>query len=241
MKNPACAPAYRHAGACLHALLLVLAAYSLPAQAGRPLATDDAAIVEPGACQLEAWSEHGRDHRAVWLNPACNPLGRSEFAFGGARLRPDGAPASTLHAWQIKRMLRDYDHAQAGLALALGGRQHDGTHEHVLNGIATFPLGNEAHLVHVNLGGLRTRAAGSRQVRATWGLAYDTEVAAATRLSLESFGTSGERPGWQLGVRHEFLSGHLQLDASVGGTFGRWSETRHYSLGLVLVSPASSD
>lgn len=222
------------------AYLLAVGVTSLPVQAGRPLATDDAALVDAGACQLETWIERGRDSRATWLNPGCNPFGRTEFAFGGARVRPDDAPGYTLRAWQIKQMLREHGAAHAGFALALGGqRQHQGDAREVfLNGIATFPLAGEARLLHVNLGGLRARDADGRHVRATWGLAYDAEVMSATRASLEIFGTSGERAHWQFGLRHELVPGHVQLDASVGGAIGRWSETRLVTVGLVFVSPA---
>jgi len=74
--------------------------------------------------------------------------------------------------------------------------------------------------------------------RATWGLAHDAEVAPATRTSLEAFDTSGERPSWQFGLRHERVPGHLEFDASLGSALGRWSETRLVTLGLVFVNPA---
>ena len=221
-------------------LIGLSAAAVQPVLAGRPLATDDAAIVEAGACQLEAWMERGRDHRATWLNPGCNPFGRTEFAFGGARVRPDDLPAYTLHAWQIKRMLREHDAAHAGYAIAFGGQRqrHGGAREVYLNGIATLPLAAEVRVLHINLGALRTRDADGRHTRATWGLAFDAEVATATRASLEAFGTSSERPRWQFGLRHELVPGHLQLDASLGSALGRWSETRLVTLGLVFVNPA---
>ncbi len=224
----------------LRALLaLAFSTAMLSAQAGRPLATDDAAIVDHGACQLETWIERRRDGRGTWLNPGCNPFGRTEFSLGGARMREDGA-SFTLQQWQIKQMLRDYDATQPGFALAVGDHwvRHGGARAPFLNGMATLPLLGEAHLMHISLGAVRVRDAEGRRSRATWGLAYDTEAAGATRVSLETFGTSGERPNWQLGVRHELVAGHVQLDASVGSAFGRWPQSRLLTVGLVFVSPA---
>lgn len=212
---------------------------ALPALAGRPLATDDAAIVADGACQLELWSEHWRDARAVWANPGCNPFGGTEFALAFAHLHPDGAGRQHLRRWQIKQILRETEAIRPGYAVALGGSrthrmdQRDG----YLYGIATVPLAGEQRVLHLNAGVLRAHADGRHRTRAIWGLAYDVEVSTATRASLEGYGTSGERPRWQLGLRHELLPDHLQLDASVGAAWGRWSD-HLFTLGLVLVSPA---
>lgn len=216
------------------------AALAIPAQAGRPLATDDAAIVEAGACQLETWIERTRDSRSTWMNPGCNPFGSTEFSLGGARVREDGASAFTVHQWQIKQMLRAYDETQTGLALAIGGQRvrHGDARQTFLNGIATVPLAGEAHLLHLNLGAARARDEDSRRTRATWGLAYDAEVAPATRAAVETFGSSGERANWQFGLRHEFVPGRVQIDGSVGSAIGRWSDTRVLTIGLVFVSPA---
>lgn len=43
--------------------------------AGGHHAVDDAAIVEPGQCHLEAWAEQSRAHRLQHLGPACHVLG----------------------------------------------------------------------------------------------------------------------------------------------------------------------
>lgn len=216
----------------------VCATLALPAQAGRPLATDDAAIVATDACQLELWSEHWRDARAVWANPGCNPFGRTEFAFAFARQDPQGAERLNLRRWQIKQMLRDTDERQTGFAVAVGGSRTHRTdvRDGYLNGIASIPLSGEARVLHLNAGVLRAHADGRHRTRATWSLAYDAEVAAATRASLETYGTSGERPHWQLGLRHEWLPGHVQFDASLGSAWGRWSD-RLFTVGLVFVSP----
>lgn len=227
--------------AALNALLVGLGvAAALPAQAGRPLVTDDAAVVETGACQLETWIERTRDSHSTWLNPGCNPFGSTEFSLGGARVREVDASAFTIQQWYIKQRLRAYDETRSGFALAIGGQKvrHEDARESFLNGIATVPLAGEAHLLHLNLGALRARNENRHRTRATWGLAYDAELASATRAALETFGTSGQRANWQLGLSHELVPGRVQIDGSVGSAIGRWSDTRVFTVGLVFVSPA---
>jgi hypothetical protein len=222
------------------ALLCAALLAAMPAQAGRPLATDDAAVVDAGACQLETWGERTRDSRSTWINPACTPFGATEFAVGGARVREAGPDTLILQHWQVKHLLRAPEESQARFALAIGGqREHRGlARETFLNGIATLPLAGETQWLHVNLGVLRAKDDGLRRTRATWALAYDAEVASRTWASLESFGTAGQRASWQLGLRHELLPGHVQLDASVGSAVGRWSDSRIVTVGLVFVTPA---
>ena len=50
---------------------LILAAMLTIAQAGRPLASDDASTADSGTCQIEAWTERARSDRAHVLSPAC--------------------------------------------------------------------------------------------------------------------------------------------------------------------------
>src|SRR5699024_4687438 len=67
------------------------------AHAGRPMEVDDAGIVGPGACELEAWSEHRKHSNGYWVMPACNFTGNLELELGGAVERPDeGANTNTL-------------------------------------------------------------------------------------------------------------------------------------------------
>jgi len=215
-------------------------AVAIPAFAGRPLATDDAAVVEDGACQLESWVERARDSRSAWVNAGCNPLGGTEFSLGGARGREDGASAFTVQQWQIKHLLRSPEGTQPGFALAVGGQRlrHERSGQTFLKGIATVPLAGHAHLLHLNLGASHARGDDGHRARAVWALAYDTQVASGTRAAVETFGTAGERANWQVGLRHELVPGRVQIDASVGSTLGRWSSTRVFTVGLVFVSPA---
>ncbi|MCS6996666.1 MAG: hypothetical protein NZ533_06860 [Casimicrobiaceae bacterium] len=209
------------------------------AHAGRPFATDDAAIVAAGACQVEAWTERGRDERALWVNPGCNPFGSTEFALGGARVRVDGEGRFSVLRGQVKHLFRPVSETDPGFAIAVGGSRARsvGEREWFVNGIASLPLSGEERVLHLNLGAVRTRTDGRARERLTYAAAFDTALWSGGRLALEAFGTSGERAQWQLGAKHELIPGHLQVDASVGSAFGRWSKTRRLTVGLVLVSP----
>ncbi len=51
------------------AAALVAGLAAVPAFAGRPLTTDDAAIVEDKGCQLETWVDRSRDATIGWAAP----------------------------------------------------------------------------------------------------------------------------------------------------------------------------
>lgn len=238
----------RKQSAGLLAAAALSVAVPLTAQAGRPLTTDDAGVVEAGACQLEAWTERARDGNTNWLNPGCNPFGSTEFSLGAGRQRLDGeegTQSSMLYSWQIKHLLRAYDDERVGFAVATGG-QHvraSGDNELFFKGIATTPLMGDDLLAHINLGAVRQREDAQRHYRGAWGLALDAAVLPATRASIETFGTTGRTDGhadrnWQVGLRHELIPGRVQIDTSVGSPFGRWQEGRVWSVGLVFTTSA---
>lgn len=238
---PACASLFMVARV-VTIVLSVAAVWPLVAHAGRPMTTDDAAIVD--GCQLEAWWEgarqQGADRDTFWLNPACNPFGTTEFALGAAR-EHDAEGAAMLAAWQIKHLWRAYGDTRAGYAVALRGAydsRHDGLFDDVgVSGILTLPLHGEAWLAHANLGARRMRDHDRWRVHVVWGLGLDRQVAPATRLAAEVFDTVDRGMGWQLGIRHERVAGRVQLDASVGAPDGRFSG-RVYTVGLVFAVPS---
>ncbi|MFJ9451096.1 hypothetical protein [Herbaspirillum sp. NPDC101397] len=218
------------------------AAASSSAHAGRPMATDDAAVLDEGACQLETWTEHSSALNTSWLNPSCNPFGSTEFALGAAHQqdRRDSSANTALMSWQVKHLLRTYDDQQTGFAIATGG-QHaraSGDNETFIKGIATLPLQGENLLAHLNAGGIRQRDQRGGNYRGTWGMALDAEVSAGTRVSIETFGVTSTGTNWQLGLRRELIPDRLQLDASIGSPFGRWPQGRIVTLGLVFVTPS---
>jgi len=62
-----------------------LACVALPALAARPLATEDASILDEKECQLEMWVDVAHDASQGWFVPACNFGGHVEWQVGFAR------------------------------------------------------------------------------------------------------------------------------------------------------------
>jgi len=219
------------------ALLAVCVLFITPLNAGRPLITDDAAVVDAGACQIESWFEQGANVSSRWINPGCNPFGSTEIAFAMAATRETGEPSSRIQLLQAKQLLRAFDDNQAGYAVAVGAQRHQRDRQYFVNAISTIPLNSEANLLHVNLGVVADRTQEQDRTRMSWGGAYDRRVGENTRAAVESFGQLGERPNWQAGMLHEVIPGTLQVDVSVGSEFGQWRDTRLVTMGLVWFSP----
>ncbi|WP_426171917.1 hypothetical protein [Pseudoduganella sp. R-34] len=102
-------------------LMVAGALLSTTAWAGRPLATDDATILEPSDCQVEAWHQHTGNLREWWAMPACR--------VGGWELAAGKGQASNA-ALQAKTVLRRLETNGWGLGLAIA-TQHSMTRQHM--------------------------------------------------------------------------------------------------------------
>ena len=99
--------------------LLAMGLLAPSAWAGRPLVTDDATIVDPRSCQLEAWFQRAQDGAIErWALPACNVGGKLELTLGGARLS-DNRRTANAGLIQAKTVLRPLEPGGWGLALSL--------------------------------------------------------------------------------------------------------------------------
>lgn len=224
----------------------VMAAF--PALAGRPLITDDADVVAPGACQIESWMQRSRSEgpsdKALWLNAACSPVDRTELALGGAR-GVSGSDRSTLTTWQVKHVIQRYGDASPGFAVALADQRDRRSHRNALGdtsaiGIASFPLAGDALMAHVNAGMTRAWNTDTHRYRGRgiWSSALDMRVAPRTRAVIEAYGVAGERPAWQVSLRHDLIPDRLQIDASAGRAFGRSEASSIITVGLVITTPS---
>lgn len=222
----------------------VMAAF--PALAGRPLITDDADVVAPGACQIESWMQRTRNEgpseKALWLNAACSPADRTELGLGGAR-GVSGIDRGTLTTWQVKHVIQRYDDASPGLAVAFADQRDRRSHRHALGdtsaiGIASFLLAGDTLMAHVNAG--VTRACNTNtdryRGRGIWSSALDMGVAPRTRAAIEAYGVTGERPAWQVSLRHDVIPDRMQIDASAGHTFGRNAANSIVTVGIVITT-----
>jgi len=233
--------------AALKAALLatgVMAAF--PVLAGRPLITDDADVVQPAACQIESWMQRSRSEgpseKALWLNVACSPVDRTELALGGAR-SVSGSDRGTLTTWQVKHVIQRADDALPGLAVALADQRDRRSHRTALGdttaiGIASFPLAGAALMAHVNAGVTRAWNTDTHRYRGRgiWSSALDMGVAPRTRAAIEAYGVAGERPAWQMSLRHDVIPDRLQIDASAGRAFGRNDANSIVTVGIVITT-----
>ncbi len=140
------------------------------AQAGRPLASDDAGTADAGTCQLEAWAEKARAERATVLAPACGLVPGLELGADFTQPRPrdtvraEGGLAVKLapESWKLGSgdgAVRLGLKAGASWLKPTGaGWQASGDS---LLGLASWPLG-ESFELHLNLGVGRDRASGTR-------------------------------------------------------------------------------
>lgn len=150
----------------------VLLVASLPANAGRPLTTDNASVLDDKRCQVESWWDRSHESSQAWLVPACNFGGAIEWQLGTARTRADGDSRFSVAYLQAKTLLRSLDASPWGVGVVAGllrrpaNQRFRGFENLYVNVPVSFPVGSG--LVHVNAGWNRDREA--RRDLATWGL-----------------------------------------------------------------------
>lgn len=196
---------------------LLLAASALLAApsaswAGRPLATDDASILAPHDCQVEAWHQHTGSLREWWALPACR-LGGWELAAG----KGQGA-ASVLQAKTLLRAPNVADDGSDDWALGLTIASQQGpARQQTVNIPLTMSFLRQAVLLHLNGGWIRPHGAAPR---GTWSIGGEYAFAQRWSVSLESYGSRRQMPTRQLGMRYTLIENRLDLDASVAKTAG---------------------
>ena len=216
-------PQRNPSSAFLHALA-ILAALHAPAQAGRPLATEDAGVLAAGECEFEAFAGRTRERDAPRLGESslqfgCGIAMRSQVALGWAREGAAGERSRSL-ALAGKTRLRAGGEAATSFSLAWGAGRAGGPatpmrlESTYLTGVATTPLEGSLAL-HANLGWSHSRSAGASTTG--WGLALEHSGTSGIEVMGEVFGDDRERRPWvQLGVRASVLPERLWLDASAG-------------------------
>lgn len=208
------------------------------AQAGRPMETDDADILDAGSCQLETWVDRHRDSTEFWLAPACNPGGNMELTIGAAWTRQASSTTTSALAFQAKTVLKPMQPDGWGAGLAAGLEHHPKRTGEGRDWYAYLPVSrsfrDDRLLLHANLGWLHDGE--DKRNRMTWGIGTEFEVAERTWMMLETFGHDQGKPSYQLGFAYWLISDRVQLDAAFGQGLDRDENERWFSLGLTLVS-----
>lgn len=194
-----------------------------PCSAGRPLVTEDAAVLEPGACELESFASHGREGNAASSRGASLQWGcgfglGSQAALAVAQRRRDGQDSRTLVLAGKTGLVAQPAGNAWTLAWGLGGEQRGGDgmrHESTyVNGVLSRPLAGPTRL-HVNLGW--SHSAQRRASTSTWALAVEHAGAAGIDWMGEMFASDRDRSPWlQAGARWAWQPDKVFIDASIG-------------------------
>jgi len=216
------------------------ACMGLGAEAAGPFIVEDAAIVEPKACQIETWTRRPREGYENFVVPACNPTGNLEIQLGGARIRTDDEvfAAATV---QLKTVFREATAEQWGVGLVVGGARirnrsggESGTDLYALIPV-TVPLVPDKLTLNLNAGLLRS---GPQDTTVgTWGVAADWTPIDRLRITGEAFRLLRPRPYFQVGAFVTLVAERVEVVALYGNGYGDGSAGRWFTVGLQLYSP----
>ena len=217
-----------HQSTCLIVPLLLAIASSV--DAGQPLVTDDAAVVAPKTCQLEAWVLSASDGRAYFAQPACNFTGNLELAVGVAGVRPEADGPSSLMALQAKTVLYSLAEREWSFGVVAGaGRDTGAPHGssafqvYFAKALASwYPRGDLE--IDLNLGAANAYGGGTFALA---GAAVQYSIIDNVKLLAEAFRDEPGRGRYQVGTRFVIVPDRLEAYASYGNRFNgstdQWS------------------
>ncbi len=192
-------------------------------EAGAPLVTDDASVIESKSCQFEAWVNSARGARDYWAVPACNITGNLELALGLGGVNPAGEASSQQFVLQAKTVFRRGDD-DAWSVGAVGGVAHDnGT---VQDGASSTGYYAKALLslypspaleIDLNLGASNDFGAGT--VLAA-GAALQYEFLPRATAMAELFRDEKGPGKYQVGLRYALVPDRFEAYASYGSRLG---------------------
>ncbi len=222
-------------------LLAALLAFSLPALAGRPLATEDANTLDDGACQLESWVNRTRANTTeTFAVPACAFLG-IEAQLGTLWRHEAGDTRLSGQFFQMKHAFRKVSEGEWGIGLVAGLTRHRVRESQTDWGdpyvIVPFSFGigedkDSRWLVHLNVGNSRNREE-ARNIT-LWGVAFEKPVTERFTVLGEVYGENASHPFYRAGGRYTVIPDHLSIDLTYVGRSGGSTEDRLWSLGFHL-------
>ena len=192
------------------------------AHAGRPLQTEDAGVIERGACELEGFVQRQSADaepsvRVGSLQLSCGLPANTQL---GVQFQREHASGEHGDSWGVvgKTALVPLAADSAGLTLAYGMRARCAASgsslryaDHFLNLVATVPTG--PWLLHGNLGTAHDHLA--RLDSTTWA-ALSAPASVGCDAMAEVYGDDRAAPWWNLGLRYTAIAARLFLDASYG-------------------------
>jgi hypothetical protein len=221
------------------AAALLVATATVSAHAGRPLTTEDAAVAEDKACQLESWIDRSRNATQAWAVPACNFGAGIEWQAGFAREDAHSRQRFSSAYVQGKKVLREPQEGVLGHGIVIGLNRTPlraswrGWDDPYVTGVITAMVGT-ATLVHANYGWTRDR--NRRADSATWGLAGERAVTERWSAVAEVFGDDRTSPFYRAGARVTAVKG-LDFDLTLVTRHGGLRADRYLSAGLTWQGP----
>ncbi len=221
------------------ALLLALAGPA--AHAGRPLQTEDAGVLDPGACELEAVLERAAAGparaRAQGLGVGCGVVTGLQLGVSVGEARAEGERARAAGLGGKWHLAGNDDGPQLTLTAAAAWARAPGSGWQRAGAgiglVASVPVPGST--VHLGLDHGRDRLAGRDTT--SWGLAWESDARPLGPLAwapmAEVVGDDRDGAAFNLGLRLTVLAERLWLDASWGRRFSG-ERDRVATLGLKL-------
>lgn len=217
-------------------MLLALTGLPIAVDAAQPYFTDDASILEKGACQFEVGRQANQGNNEAWLLPACNFTGNLELTLGQSRRRESGNDRN-LYVLQAKGLFAGNDgkpDAWGWVAGMLGRLRDSDTEKQIGDVYASLLYTREVirnrMSVNVNVGTLSDR--NEQRNSTTWGLSTDIRLAERVSAIAETFGNDRAHAFHQVGLRFSLVPDFIDLDISRGAENGSRSDTRWWTMGL---------
>jgi len=219
-------------------LTTLLLAGGTTAWAGRPLATEDAGVIERGACEVESFFAHATERASPSISGAsvqlgCGIAGNTQVALAVATARGGGETERGI-ALNGKTALGEPANGNAwAVAWGLAAVRPDGgsmKHEtSFINGVYTRAI-DDALKLHANLGWSRSQSA--RQSTTGWALALERSMPASIDVMGEVFGNDRDSAPWvQVGLRWTVVPEKFFLDTSLGRQMNS-HRPQQFTLGL---------
>ena len=211
----------------LAASFALIAALASPlAHAGRPLQTEDAGVLERGACEVEGVASRvslaGEHATGQSLQLGCGVGYSSQLALAAIRARALGETATGWALGGKTELWRGAGNEPAALSLAYGLAWERGGGQslrHAASGVRAVysrPMG--PGVFHANLGYDRDEIA--RDGATGWNLAWEHEGFDVGGVNLapmaEVFGSEGESAWWNVALRATIVPDKFFIDGSYG-------------------------
>ena len=219
-------------------------------EAGRPLDTDDAAVIPRHACQFETYASRvsgpgGSRTTEAGIAPSCNPFGSGEFLLGVVRGGVGDAGASSIGGVQYKGLLRPVTVDAPGVGYVAAYSDDLASHAGqpssraaYLSAIASLPLTKVVQL-DVNVGWLHPfdRSSPGGRNHVVWRVAGEWTVSPRWTLVGEQARTVGSDRSVRLGATWAATPA-IAFDLSGGRRCQPRCDTTFVSAGLTWIADA---